>query len=157
MIAKLLRRVLFCCFCCLAPVCSVRLLAADDSVAQRFASPPSEARILKIIHSWPDVPHAQDDLIHRLRRQGFGGVVCNVSFDNYLESDAKWQALKRAVTQAKKAGWALWLYDERGYPSGKAGGIVLKGHPEWEATGLLAVDAATTGETVSLTLPPGEP
>ena len=76
-------------------------------------------------------------LIERLQGQGFGGVVCNVSFDQYLESDAKWQAFTRAVGEAKKAGMALWLYDERGYPSGNAGGLVLRDHPEWEARGLL--------------------
>ena len=62
----------------------------------------------------------------QLQAQGFGGVVCNVSFDQYLESEAKWEAFTRAVNEAKKAGMALWLYDERGYPSGNAGGITLR-------------------------------
>jgi hypothetical protein len=132
------------------------LRAADDSLARRFADPPSQARILKIIHSWPDHPYAQDEMIRLLTRQGFGGVVCDVSFHDYLQSDAMWRSLVRAVGEAKKAGWALWLYDERGYPSGKAGGIVLKDHPQWEASGLLIADAATEGATVSLALPPGE-
>jgi hypothetical protein len=124
-------------------------------LSARFASPPNEARILKIIHGWPDAPAAQDQLIRRLSQQGFGGVVCNVSFDGYLENEAKWQAFTRAVQEAKKAGFALWLYDERGYPSGNAGGLTLRGHPEWEARGLLAADADTTGGTVTLDLPPG--
>jgi hypothetical protein len=83
---------------------------------ERFAQPPAEARILKIIHNWPDQAGAQDQLIGRLRTQGFGGVVCNVSFEQYLESEAKWLVFVRAVNEAKKAGLALWLYDERGYP-----------------------------------------
>ncbi len=33
----------------------------------RFAQPPSDARILKIIHNWPDQPNAQDGHIRRLR------------------------------------------------------------------------------------------
>ena len=123
---------------------------------ERFAQPPAEARILKIIHNWPDPPEAQDQLIGRLRTQGFGGVVCNVSFDQYLESEAKWSAFIRAVNEAKKAGWALWLYDERGYPSGNAGGITLRDHPEWEARGLLIADAESHGGAVTLELPPGE-
>jgi len=122
---------------------------------ERFAQPPAEARILKIIHNWPDPPEAQDQLIRRLRTQGFGGVVCNVSFDQYLESDAKWRAFARAVDEAKKAGWALWLYDERGYPSGNAGGITLRDHPDWEARGLLAADTETQGGPVTLELAPG--
>ncbi len=120
-----------------------------------FAHPPPESRILKIIHGWPDRPEAQDGLIERLQRQGFGGVVCNVSFDQYLESDAKWEAFVRAVRAAKEAGLALWLYDERGYPSGNAGGLVLREHPEWEARGLLVADRECDGGPVELALPPG--
>jgi len=123
---------------------------------ERFAQPPADSRILKIIHNWPDQPGAQDQLIGRLGAQGFGGVVCNVSFDQYIESDAKWLAFTRAVNEAKKAGFAMWLYDERGYPSGNAGGITLRDHPEWEARGLLVVDAESQGGPVELELPPGE-
>ncbi len=122
-----------------------------------MAEPPADARILKIIHHWPDGAPAQDQLIERLRGQGFGGVVCNVSFDQYLRSDAKWQACVRAVNEAKRAGFALWLYDERGYPSGNAGGLTLEGHPEWEARGLLVGEtAAAGGATATLELPPGD-
>ena len=142
---KYLRRV-----ACLALVQGLCAIAAPGGTAlagweERFAQPPADARILKIIHNWPDQPEAQDQLIGRLRAQGFGGVVCNVSFDQYLESDAKWLAFTRAVNEAKKAGMALWLYDERGYPSGNAGGITLRDHPEWEARGLLVADAESQG------------
>ncbi len=122
-----------------------------------FAHPPAESRILKIIHSWPDDPAAQDALIQTLARQGFGGVVCNVSFADYLVSDAKWKAFTRAVEEAKKAGFALWLYDEKGYPSGTAGGIVLRDHPEWEARGLLISDTEGEGTRLTLEVPPGKP
>jgi len=123
---------------------------------ERFAQPPADARILKIIHNWPDQADAQDQSIRRLRIQGFGGVVCNVSFDQYLESDAKWLAFARAVNEAKKAGLAMWLYDERGYPSGNAGGITLRDHPQWEARGLLVADTESQGGPVTLELPPGK-
>src|SRR5450759_1279526 len=130
-------------------------IADDGSLVQRFADPPAQARILKIIHNWPDASPAQNELIRQLTRQGFGGVVCNVSFDDYLVSEAKWRSFQHAVVEAKMAGWALWLYDERGYPSGNAGGIVLRGRPEWEASGLLIADAATEGPSISLAAPPG--
>jgi hypothetical protein len=139
-------------------------LGADAGVAlppvefaARFAQPPANARILKIIHGWPDQSEAQDTLIARLQRQGFGGVVCNVSFQQYLESDAKWAAFQRAVHAAKQAGLALWLYDERGYPSGNAGGLVLRDHPEWEARGLLAANQVFEAGPVELAVPPGKP
>ncbi len=129
---------------------------ALGSWEDRFAHPPTDTRILKIIHNWPDQPDAQDQSICRLKTQGFRGVVCNVSFDQYLESDAKWLAFTRAVNAAKKAGFAMWLYDERGYPSGNAGGITLRDHPEWEARGLLIADTASNGDPVTLELPPGK-
>lgn len=122
---------------------------------ERVAEPPADTRILKIIHNWPDAPAAQDQQRRRLRDQGFGGVVCNVSSDQYLESAAKWQAFTRAVTEAKRTGMAMWLYDERGYPSGNAGGLTLRDHPEWEARGLLVADTESRGGPVSVTSPPG--
>lgn len=134
----------------------MQLPQADRPLAERFADPPACARILKIVHGLPDDPNSQDVLIASLIAQGFGGMVCNVSFTDYLESEAKWQAFVRAVGQAKKAGMSLWLYDERGYPSGTAGGITLRDHPEWEARGLLVAEAEISGGRVELALPPGE-
>jgi len=129
---------------------------ALGSWEDRFATPPADARILKIIHNWSDEPAAQDNYINRFRAQGFGGVVCNVSFDQYLESDAKWLAFVRAINEAKKVGFAMWLYDERGYPSGNAGGITLRDHPECEARGLLVNDVESNSGLVTLEVPPGK-
>lgn len=122
-----------------------------------FADPPPNTRILKIIHGWPDDPKAQDARMAQLKAQGFGGVVCNVAFDGYLENETKWQSFLRAVRRSKEEGFALWLYDEKGYPSGTAGGIVLRDHPEWAVRGLLIADAeAEGGQTISLEQPPGQ-
>jgi len=129
---------------------------AQTGNATNFANPAAETRILKIIHSWPDDHEAQDQLIARLQRQGFGGVVCNVSFDQYLESESKWQAFVRAVKRARESGMALWLYDERGYPSGNAGGLVLRDHPDWEARGFLEVHHETQSGSVDFAVPPGK-
>ena len=66
---------------CLVPIQGLAAIVLLGPTAQagweeRFAQPPAEARILKIIHNWPDPPAAQDLLISRLRTQGFGGGVC---------------------------------------------------------------------------------
>lgn len=133
-----------------------KMLPQDDRpFAERFADPPASCRILKIVHSLPDQPNDQDLLFRGLIAQGFGGVVCNVSFTDYLTSDEKWAAFVRGVTEAKKLGMAMWLYDEKGYPSGNAGGLTMQGHPEWEARGLLIAEADSTGGPVALDLPPG--
>ncbi|HNQ90357.1 MAG TPA: glycosyl hydrolase [Verrucomicrobiota bacterium] len=128
---------------------------APDRLESDFRQPPANSRILKIIHGWPDKPAQQDALIARLRHQGFGGVVCNVAFDHYLESQEQWAAFRRGVDQARASGFTLWLYDERGYPSGNAGGQVLAGHPDWEAQGLLAAQTEGGPGPIDLALPPG--
>ena len=123
---------------------------------EMFTNPPMDARILKIVHSLPDSPEEQDSLFNNLLSQGFGGIVCNVSFNDYLESEDKWSSFVRGVKKAKELGMALWLYDERGYPSGTAGGLTLKNNPEWEARGLLCGEKeASEKEGIVLEAPPG--
>lgn len=123
---------------------------------ENFLNPPHNTRILKIVHSLPDSPEQQEVLLQGLLSQGFGGIVCNVSFQDYLESEEKWRAFVRGVKRANELGMALWLYDEKGYPSGTAGGLTLRDHPEWEARGLLCLDKEVKeGEEVNLEVPPG--
>ena len=152
----------FLCLACLAPLAASGQpgspsTGSPPSITNPPASAPMESRILKIIHSWPDDPAAQDGLIRTLSDQGFGGVVCNVSFTDYLESEPRWTAFGRAVREAKKVGFSLWLYDEKGYPSAAAGGMVLRDHPEWQARGLLIADEEGEDSPIQLTLPPGRP
>jgi len=130
--------------------------APDGPLTERLTVPPAKSRILKIVHGLPDAPEDQDVLFASLLGQGFGGIVTNVSFGEYLESDEKWAAFVRGVHEAKAAGMALWLYDERGYPSGNAGGITMRDHPEWEARGLFIADTSSEGGAVDIELPPGD-
>lgn len=67
---------------------------------------------------------------------GLGGVVCNVDFRNYLQDETHWQTLIEGVKQCHRLGMVVWLYDEEGYPSGAAGGLVLAENPEFEALAL---------------------
>lgn len=127
----------------------------DQPLAERFAVPPADARIIKIVHNLPDTPEEQDQLFQQLTAQGLGGMVVNVSFNEYMESDLKWNAFLRGVKEAKRLGMSLWLYDECGYPSGSAGGLTLRDHPEYEARGLNVVDAPVIDGKASLDLPPG--
>lgn len=120
-----------------------------------FANPAARFRILKMIHGLPDAPEGQDKLLSRLTAQGFGGMVTNVSSHDYLQNDAHWQSFVRGVEKAQKAGMALWLYDEHGYPSGLAGGLTMRDHPEWEARGLLVADRVVGRGPVAIDLPPG--
>ncbi|HPO37319.1 MAG TPA: glycosyl hydrolase [Kiritimatiellia bacterium] len=130
--------------------------AEERPLAERFAEPPASTRILRIIHGQKNKPEEQDKHLLTLAEQGFGGFAGNVSFDGYVEDETKWPPFLRGVQMAKASGMSLWLYDERGYPSGSAGDLTLRGHPEWAARGLLIAETNVTGgAAVSLSLPPG--
>ena len=50
----------------------------------------------------------------------------------------------------------LWIYDERGYPSGGAGGMTLRDYPDGEAKGVVCITARVMpGETGCISLPRG--
>jgi hypothetical protein len=131
-------------------------ISALESV---FRDPPvNDRRILQIVHGGnPNRPAEMTSRLETLYRRGFGGVVTNVNSQDYLRNEKAWGEFRGWVEAGRKMGMALWLYDEKGYPSASAGGITLEGHPEWEASGLHVVTAETRpGESVRLTLPEGD-
>lgn len=122
-----------------------------------WENPPLDCRPMQIVHGVApqfaradgmeqilgekrDSAASNEGMEYFLRR-GRGGIVCNVAFDQYLESEEHWQTLIRAVDVCSKLGMQVWIYDEKGYPSAAAGGLVLRGHPEFEA--LVLAFAAT--------------
>jgi hypothetical protein len=129
----------------------------DQPFEERFANPPAECRILRILHGFGgQTQDAQKSNLRQLQSLEFGGMVTNYPFsDRYLQDEGEWQRFREGVTMAKDAGMALWLYDEKGYPSGAAGSLTLQGHPEWEARGLLVADSVSDGGAISLEVPPG--
>ncbi|HOM17456.1 MAG TPA: hypothetical protein PLQ00_09015, partial [Thermoguttaceae bacterium] len=106
-------------------------MVGTDSIAQILQQPAQQ-------------PQIDEGLAYYLRR-GRGGLVCNVSFQDYLESETHWKTLVQAVELCAQLGMPVWIYDERGYPSAAAGGLVLKDHPDLEAL-VLARDPAKSPE-----------
>jgi hypothetical protein len=122
----------------------------------RWRSPPAEDRPLQIVHginprlaarSGMDrmVPGRGADRVAPAGMQtysnlGLGGIVCNVAFTDYMRSEENFQVLVDGVEACRRLGLVVWLYDEEGYPSGSAGGLVLRENPAFEATEL-AFDA----------------
>lgn len=121
-------------------------------------------RPLEIVHDFEFIPcnHPQNtkllspkERIDRLKALGYGGVVVSPSFKDYL-SDESIKNVTELIKYAKSIGLLVWIYDEMYYPSGSAGGIVPKEHPEFEAKGLAILTAdAVSGETVSINSPHG--
>lgn len=77
--------------------------------------------------------------------RGFGGVVLHpmgerFRLNDFLRgmsppylSEAFFDLVKAAVRHASSLGMRVWLYDEGGWPSGSAQGLVVDGHPELRA------------------------
>jgi hypothetical protein len=111
----------------------------------RFRSPDPSDRLLQMVHGFDrfagaggagDSPDGIERALGRLEAAGAGGIVVNVGSPGYLRNPAQWEILRRGISHARARGLAVWIYDEEGYPSGAAGGVVLEGHPELEALGL---------------------
>ncbi len=100
-----------------------------------WQNPPAELRPLQIVHGVPEQQATSAGMM-ALKNLGLGGIVCNVDFREYLVSDARWETLVRAIEACREAGLIAWIYDEEGYPSGAAGGLVLKHSRQYEATAL---------------------
>ena len=118
----------------------------------RWNRPSMEDRPLQIVHGIDPnraMPEAIDQMVHEAaperissqgmrfyRDRGLGGIVCNVAFQEYMRSERHWKTLVAGVEACEKLGLVVWLYDEDGYPSGAAGGLVLEENPQFEATEL---------------------
>lgn len=99
-------------------------------------------------HLCSNLAHAKKR-IDDLKNKGYGGIVTNVAFDDYLESQEKLDILRQALLYAKEEGMRIWLYDEKGYPSGSAGGLTLRANPAYEAKALTAIiKKANKGESL---------
>ncbi|MBL7153756.1 MAG: hypothetical protein ISS79_08555, partial [Phycisphaerae bacterium] len=130
---------------CLAAV--LTSVAAQDAAEQQPAlglpgewvaawrNPPAELRPLQIVHGLP-AGQATPEAMTKLKELGLGGIVCNVHFNQYMRSDEHWQTLIKAVESCRETGLVVWIYDEDGYPSGAAGGLVLEKDAKFEALAL---------------------
>ena len=95
--------------------------------------------------------------IDALLKKGYGGIVTNVQFaSDYMQNETAKKLLRHEVEYCKKNRMRVWLYDEKGYPSGTAGGLTLKKNPDLEARGLVALfGSAAPGESLRLDFPRG--
>jgi hypothetical protein len=103
----------------------------------------NSSRPLQMIHGfegWAGADeHAIREKVRGLLKTGIGGIVTNVNFQNYFRDDGALEVLRRGVRIAHEKGLRVWIFDEEGYPSGAAGGMVLEKVPSVEAQGLIRV------------------
>ncbi len=126
--------------------------AADIPSAWRAAwsDPPNDCRPLQIVHgirpqgiaagaevAGDALAKAVEAALSHYHDLGLGGIVCNVGFKDYLRSEHEWAVLCAGVAAAARLGMQVWIYDEEGYPSGAAGGLVLEKDRAHEAMELV--------------------
>lgn len=120
---------------------------------------------LKIVHdfgtsdklSYEENCKRISDKISTLKKQGFGGVVTNVRHgDDYMQNDFDWKLYRFSLDELKRQDMRAWLYDEKGYPSGGAGGLTIAANPDYEALGLVKIsNVLASGKDTSIKLPRG--
>ena len=93
-----------------------------------FATPPREFRPLQIVHG-QDLTDIKTVEYYR-DQCGLGGLVVNVGGAGYVREQANWDRFVAGLKNVKEAGMRAWIYDEDGYPSLSAGGVVMEGRPE---------------------------
>ncbi len=116
-----------------------------------FRDPANEYRALRIAHEYMGlVGDTLEEKIGKLAEYGFGGVVTNDLWNgSYLKNPSSLSVLNTFVQAAHGAGLRVWLYDEKGYPSGAAGDLTCEGHPEYEAVRLTQVTVKGSGTGVT--------
>ncbi len=114
---------------------------------EEFLSPINKYRFMPIIHDFLGVKGATyADKIQTILSTGAGGFITNDAWTSqYLINDRKLGNLDEFIKEATKAGLRIWIYDEKGYPSGSAGDLVCKDNPEYQAINLLQSTISGTG------------
>ncbi|MCL2623491.1 MAG: hypothetical protein FWD31_07485 [Planctomycetaceae bacterium] len=128
-------------FALLCVYSSLSLFAGDRTIPEswqaEWTAPSAAMRPMQIIHGGVVNYDTPEKMAYFKDQCGLGGIVCNVGPNNYLYNDAVWKSFVDAVQSAKSLGLRVWIYDEDGYPSPEAGGVVLRGHPELECMALV--------------------
>lgn len=131
----------------------------DNLVAARYPGHRLEKEFLQDLllkagqggdASQPDLKDALREALRDLAGSGLGGVVCNVSFSDYLRDENQRKFFALALEVCRERGLRVWIYDEEGYPSAAAGGLVLERNPTFEAQELIL----TPGEDKPYTIRP---
>ena len=78
----------------------------------------------------PDELRRQINVMHELGMKGFFMHARGGLETEYL-SEEWYEAIRTCVDEAEKLGMEAWSYDENGWPSGFAGGILLKDKANW--------------------------
>lgn len=100
---------------------------------EEFKKPAGKYRMKAILHTWPEDAGLLADAV---KAYGYGGAATNPPTENgYTANRENLIKFAEILRKLKDKNLNYWIYDEKGYPSGYAGGQTLKDHPELEAKG----------------------
>ncbi len=123
-----------------------------ETIHYFFPSPPNHYRTVQYTLN----QDLQQGAVDQLLDYGFGGIQTMTPFANYLQDENGWTQTIGDVDLALENDMKVWIHDERGYPSGAAGGLVVEGHPEFENRGVIRITQKGTGMVnISMELPAG--
>lgn len=121
--------------------------------------------ILKILHSVPCPAGASPEekraavrrRLEEIRASGYDGIVTNAEWTgDYLKTAENLRTVVEKAEICRELGLRMWIYDEKGYPSGAAGTATLERFPDAEAKALAAVyRVLAPGEKTGIPLPHG--
>ena len=132
----------------------------DVSLRNEFTSPPSEFRLMPIMHGsavqgrylpqrLSDL-HAGGAVIDAVANPGQGNGSEPWSDPRYLNESIAFQKLSDTIARMKARDQQVWIYDELGYPSGSAGGRVLEGHPKFAVQAVRCRSMQTSGDSLKI-------
>lgn len=135
-----------------------------DKIREAYYAEPNKNKPLKICHGFPydqamtirEKTHVITAKLKEYAENGYGGIVTNVSFHHYLNDEEEWQLFRHILQSCRDMGLRVWLYDEKAYPSGTAGGLTLAEHPEYQAQAVcMKTVTAAPGEEIRIDFPKG--
>ena len=107
-----------------------------DELAAMYKNPPVDYRIQFLLRTNDEVSKEEIDWqVGSIRQQGGGGVFSYCehrdggSPERFL-TDAWWTVVDLTASACAREGLWYWAYDEEDWPSGTAGDLLLKKHPE---------------------------
>ncbi len=108
-----------------------------NEIAAGFRDPDRRYGVFQIIHGGAADPGRAE----YYDRRGFAGIVGNIPYNWDFPGDEEgWKSTEAGFREYIRRGMKTWIYDEKGYPSGTAGGYVTENHPEFVAKGLYCYD-----------------
>lgn len=104
---------------------------------KQFRDPDRRYAVYQIIHGGA----SDQSRVDFYEKRGFAGIVGNINYDfSFPDNKDAWDSMEAGMREYIRRGMHTWIYDEKGYPSGTAGGYVTEHHPEYVAKGLYCYD-----------------